>query len=447
MSKSIDDARRKLDLAISKMAVQESIDQVKKIKRQMDQYGSTFEQLVEMQANNAASTDIRAAQKQIFDTADSVSKLVDDLLHVESEIAHAVRSRANSVVITVLLISAALSLALGIWLVHSIMKPLRESGAIADALSSGDLRHKLKVTGDDEFAQLNRALMTSTETLRNMVENVVQALSKLETTNQGVVSAVQDSTQSITEQQLETDQLATALEELAASTTEIAASADEASASSSETEGEAKSAENVVQQSRDSMKTLSDELIRAATVVTNLEDSSKNIASIMQVIEGIAEQTNLLALNAAIEAARAGDKGRGFAVVADEVRQLAQRTQDSTSEINQIITTIQQGAGDVVGVIESANQQSTEVENYTNNASTAYANIIRLINNVADLNARVSVGATEQSQVSDEVSRNVLRIKQLADDNSTTLQNINKQTKTQAMETENLKKLVSAFKI
>ncbi len=43
-------------------------------------------------------------------------------------------------------------------------------------------------------------------------------------------------------------------------------------------------------------------------VIALLDDKSKQIGAILEVIQHIAEQTNLLALNAAIEAARAGSK-------------------------------------------------------------------------------------------------------------------------------------------
>jgi methyl-accepting chemotaxis protein len=92
--------------------------------------------------------------------------------------------------------------------------------------------------------------------------------------------------------------------------------------------------------------------MNVASVMDQVEKSTKAIVGSLGEIEFIADQTRLLALNAAIEAARAGEHGRGFAVVADEVTKLANRSGQAAATIRKLVKTVQQDSQEAVAKVQ-----------------------------------------------------------------------------------------------
>lgn len=129
---------------------------------------------------------------------------------------------------------------------------------------------------------------------------------------------------------------------------------------SQQTDVSAQRGAEVVQNTVQTMRKISQEMESASSGIEALGKQSLLISSIVQTIGGIAQQTNLLALNAAIESARAGDQGRGFAVVADEVRQLAGRTSAATEEIVSVVQQNQALADEAVRGMANSRSQAEQ---------------------------------------------------------------------------------------
>lgn len=107
------------------------------------------------------------------------------------------------------------------------------------------------------------------------------------------------------------------------------------------------------------------------SIIAKLDNSSKQIEKIINVINDIADQTNMLALNAAIEAAGAGEAGKGFAVVANEVKELAKQTAEATDEIGQQIATMQLNMSDAVKAVGTITEVIDEINIITNTIAAA----------------------------------------------------------------------------
>jgi methyl-accepting chemotaxis protein len=107
------------------------------------------------------------------------------------------------------------------------------------------------------------------------------------------------------------------------------------------------------------------------SVVQRLDESSRVIGKVIEVIQELADQTNLLALNATIESARAGEAGRGFAVVASAVKDLAKQTGSATQDIATTVAKIQKNIEEVVNATEEISESISNVNENMNTISAA----------------------------------------------------------------------------
>ncbi|WP_194437682.1 methyl-accepting chemotaxis protein [Vibrio fluminensis] len=217
-------------------------------------------------------------------------------------------------------------------------------------------------------------------------------------------------TQNLSEQKIEIDVVATSVNEMQAASAEISQNAQATADATVKAQNTMSESRSVIDNVNHSVIELVNELKEISHTVTDLNQQTNQIGSVVEVINDIAEQTNLLALNAAIEAARAGEQGRGFAVVADEVRTLAQRTQESTTEIQSAIESIQLGSNSAVDALKKGNEKSSSTVESITQAQDSIQLLEELVQDVVDRNQQIAVAIEEQVHVSDEINENIQSI-------------------------------------
>lgn len=347
--------------------------------------------------------------------------------------------------ISSLLLATLMSGSLSSVSVLAILSPLGRLVERARNISNNPLSQSLYTGRTDEFGQIEFALRMMQAETGAIVGRIGDASNRLSEHTRGLLKDIESSNVLTVEQQAETDQIATAVNQMAASIQEVASNAQHAADAAGRADTETASGQRLVAHTSQSITALEGEIRQAAQVIHELEGQSNEISKVLDVIRGIAEQTNLLALNAAIEAARAGEQGRGFAVVADEVRSLAARTQQSTTDIQSMISALQERAQSAVTVMEQSSRQAHTSVAHAEEAATALDGIGQRVNEITDMNAQIATAVEQQGAVSEDINRSINNIRDAADTNVQTGQNNLQSAKSVAQLTSALSELAKQF--
>ncbi|MDO6547370.1 methyl-accepting chemotaxis protein [Pseudoalteromonas carrageenovora] len=384
----------------------------------VDTYQNEFKTLVQAQIELGLDLESGAlgVMRNSVDKSDAiVTQIVKDTkLQVEQSV-----EQAQFLAILVFVIAGVIVLALVYFTSHSIIVPIeRVYHTINDIRRNNDLSVMIEQTGKDEITTMTIDFNSLIGDFKNLINEVNTALNTLNVATEHLSESTAATSSGMQEQLHEADMVATAATQMQATIQDISHNTEAAAKKAESTNLSAQQGRNEVDSTVKHIRDLSSSLGNASSVVSQLEKDGETIGSVLDVIRAIADQTNLLALNAAIEAARAGEQGRGFAVVADEVRSLAQRTQESTSEIEGIINTLQQRTQEVVSIMHQCRSQGDESASQAIKAGELLGAITEDVQTIMEMSTQIAVAIDEQSQVASEVNKNVVRIRDIAQDAS-----------------------------
>lgn len=347
------------------------------------------------------------------------------------------------------IIVAALGLVAAIFLAvivtRSISKPLGRINKGLSQLSKGDLSTKLPQEGNDEFSALSAKVNSLTDSLRELVGNILEQEKRLIDITKESVELGNKSLSEVDKQREQVTVTSTNTKHVQEKSRSNLAQINEAMDALRDITKQSTDIGQLVQKSSQQVGNQAKQADSSAQIINRLDDNSRNIGSILDVIKTIAEQTNLLALNAAIEAARAGEQGRGFAVVADEVRTLANRTHDSTEEIEQMIGNLQKDAAQAVKAINAGREQAQEGVEITQQVSQQVESIREIIERLSDINEHIVADTEQQDVLLGDVAKSLNRIVALADSSAQSTRQSNESTMLLDAQTESLRKAVERF--
>jgi methyl-accepting chemotaxis protein len=368
-------------------------------------------------------------------------------------------SRSKTTSVTAIAIGVVMALGFGFITSRRLANPLKDAVVMIEELRHGHLEKRLNIRSMDEVGKMAQAMNTFSDNLKQEVIAAMERLAQgdltfaitpydnqdqLRTTLQQVGA---DLTDLITQIQQVADQIGNGAVQIASSSQSLSEGATQQAESLQEITSSIAEMASQTRNNADSATTASD-LSKAAHQAANdgmnqmsamneamddINESGKNIANIIKVIDEIAFQTNLLALNAAVEAARAGQHGKGFAVVAEEVRNLAARSAKAAQETSSLI--------------ESSVSKAKHGQTVAEKTSDALTEIVTRIEKVTGLVGEIALASQEQASGIDQINQGLSQIDRVTQQNTASSKESAAASDELSDQANTLRQLLSRFQI
>ncbi len=373
--------------------------------------------------------------------------------------AMAVMNQVNKSGMVTVGIAVILSLVMIAFITRSITKPIKQCHRRLQMLSEGDLKSVVpEAGGKDESAQLLSDLNKTIGVLWDIIEKINSSVQKIaegdfrQSASGGfegefnvLASSLLEIEGSISQTLHQINEYANQFlnelstfderaQSLADGTTSQASAVEELSSTMTSV------ADKIVLNAKNSqdaagmMGMVQEELERSNSDLNELtnamhmiEENSKDIIRITNIMQDIASKTNLLSMNASVEASRAGEAGKGFAVVASEIRSLAVQCGDAVVETTGLIEktrkNVQAGMLNLKATVSSvrivseennnANSLIREISQATAEQSEAIKQIGIALQQISEITQRNSNTASDSAQVSTEMREQAQQLKEL----------------------------------
>ena len=343
----------------------------------------------DMEAKEAAFTDILTYDKDIVSLQSQNNELNTDLTKLTGEVTTGVqnstataRTQMTALIFIAFIIGAGLVITISVYVIRSVQKGVKGFKKTLRSISEGNMTVRAENGSGDEFDEFGQSLnqmagkldgtlghvsiiagdvKSSGSGLESMAQSTSSISSQMSTSISNIADGASSQAQDVEQSTEQMTQLSDLMEQ-------IVSNVDELDDTSNNMQNASNEATQILDRLDTSNRKMTDGVIKIAAQIDKTNESVNKIKDAISLIQEIASQTNLLSLNASIEAARAGEAGKGFAVVASEIQKLADQSNGSAEAIDDVITNLTndfQNTMQTMAEVQNATQEQNEKLNET----------------------------------------------------------------------------------